>query len=342
MFGRKLRTFPSNNEGNVALIFAVALPVVVGTAGGAIDLARASKMRTALSQAVDAAASRIELTQLSCPAAAKVISYNVSDCTTKSGERISALASRLVTAEFQNAGFDTKLDIDPAVTVNPANSRVIVRASSNYACTLFKLLSPSCDVSVGSDPAPAADRVASSDALRLQTPTPGEIWLGETGSPALPSRINATGGTAPYKYAVGPNLPDGLKLDGQTGLISGRPTPVACELECPPQMRKIAVSAFDSTAPARRTATGVITYTVIHPLRLEIKPAKTGQAAIPQVVRTGGKPPFQYLCTSAVTNVFCHPTTGQIVRFSGPGGEIMISVTDARGISETKKANISP
>lgn len=337
MFRSKAAAFLSNSEGNVAIIFAVALPVIVGAVGGGIDLARASKMRAALTQAVDAAALRIEETKLSCPQSSRQISYDVSECTIQTGERVKSFAHRLVTAEFQSAGYESKLDINPTISLNPTNNRVIVKASSSYACTIFKIVSPNCDVTVGSEA--AASKSAGN--MTLNVPASGELWLGELGSPTLPTRISAAGGKAPHTFAIGPNLPDGLKLDALTGTISGKPAEIPCEQDCVPQIRKVAISASDSSTPSRQTATGVITYQIIHPLKLEVVPAKPGQASIPRVVRTGGKPPFQFLCTSPLTNISCHPSTGQISFFPGVGGEITFTVIDARGISVSKKAHIS-
>lgn len=343
MLSAKLRAFPSRNEGNVAIIFAVALPVIVGTVGGGIDLARASKMRSALTQAVDSAATRLEETRISCPRGAGTQSTDVSDCTTGDGEKLRSYAARLITQEFQNAGFDTKVEVGPRVMLNPANHRFILSATSSYSCTLVKLLSSTCDINVGSR-SHAPQSVSQADgALSLSVPNQAEIWLGEYGSPALPTRVAANGGRKPYQFAIGPNLPEGLHLDAKSGSISGLPKAVECELDCKPQVRRISVSAFDSSSPNRMAASGVITYLVVHPLNVELKQTRHGNSVSIETVLTGGKPPFSFMCAGTVPNATCDSGSGKILR-TGPGGagELTVTVTDARGKSASAKANIQP
>lgn len=342
MLLENLKAFPSRCEGNVAIIFAIALPVIVGTIGGGIDLARASKMRAALTHAVDSTAARLEETRLSCPRDGRTPNYDVSDCTTRDGEKVNAFAARLITAEFQNAGFDAKVDVDPKVSLNPTNNRVILVATSSYSCTLVKILSSTCDISVGSRSHAPASSTGTSGAMSLSVPLQGEIWLDEFGSPTLPTRVSAKGGKPPYTFAIGPNLPEGLQLDPASGMISGKPSATPCELDCKPQLRKIAVTAFDSSSPSRGAASGVIAYQIIHPLKIELKRVQQGNASSLETIRTGGKPPFQFLCTSALLNVACDAGTGKIMRFGGDGGEVTITVTDARGKSAVAKGNISP
>ncbi len=342
MLRQTLKTFPSRQEGNVAIIFAVALPIIVGTIGGGIDLARASKMRAALTQAVDSTAGRIEETRISCPRDANSRNTDVSDCTTRDGEKLNAYAARLVRAEFQTAGFDTKVEVDPRVTLNPTNNRIILSATSSYSCTLVKILSSSCDISVGSrSHAPASTRT-DQGAISLSVPAQAEVWVEEFGSPALPTRLSASGGTAPYQFAIGPNLPNGLLIDPKTGSISGHPSQVACELDCKPQIRKVAVTVFDSSSPNRMAASGVVTYLLVHPLKVEIKQTRQTNSTSLETIRTGGKPPFQFMCTGTLINATCDAATGKILRYgAGASGEITITVTDARGKSATTKANIS-
>lgn len=336
-------TFPSNNEGNVAIIFAIALPIIVGTIGGGIDLARASKMRAALTHAVDSTAARIEETRISCPRDSSSRNTDITNCTTRDGEKLTTFAARHITAEFQGAGFDSKVQIGPTVSLNPTNNRVILTATSSYSCTLVKLLSSSCDINVGSrsnTPAGSENAVA---AMSLSAPTQAEIWIDEYGSPALPTRLSAKGGKSPYQFAIGPNLPEGLQLDPVSGSITGKPSAIPCDLDCKPQIRKIAVTAFDASSPNRMAASGVVTYQIIHPLKVEIKQTQQGNVSSLETIRTGGKPPFQYMCMTPLLNTTCDTATGKIVRFgTASGGEITITVTDARGKSATAKANISP
>jgi hypothetical protein len=335
----KLKAFPSNNEGNVAIILAAALPLIVGTIGGGIDLARASRMRAALSQAVDSASAQITEARFNCAPIGKSPNIDIGDCTVRGGEQVAHLANRLIKAEFQNAGFNTKLEIDPRISVNPANGRPILRATASYNCTIFKLLSPSCDVTVGAASHQTAESATGSRRLTLQVPPLGEIWLDEFGSPALPTAITATGGTGPYKYAIGPNLPEGLRLNEASGTISGKPSAGQCTLDCLPQTRRVAVSAYDSSLPNRLEAAGVITYQVIFPLKLTIESPIPGKSGFPSVTRKGGKPPFHFQCAGSNNSVTCDPSTGRIIRLSG-GGEFTISVIDSRGMLASAKSVI--
>ncbi len=54
--GRTARRFAKSNEGNVAVIFAIAILPVLGFVGAAIDYSRASKARTSMQAAMDSTA----------------------------------------------------------------------------------------------------------------------------------------------------------------------------------------------------------------------------------------------------------------------------------------------
>src|ERR1700730_1259528 len=51
----RLRPFAANREGNVAIIFALSLLPVMGAIGTGIDFSRASRIRTVMLAAADAA-----------------------------------------------------------------------------------------------------------------------------------------------------------------------------------------------------------------------------------------------------------------------------------------------
>jgi len=50
-----VRRFPAAKEGNIAVIFAIALVPVIAFIGAAIDYSRASKARTSMQAALDSA-----------------------------------------------------------------------------------------------------------------------------------------------------------------------------------------------------------------------------------------------------------------------------------------------
>jgi Flp pilus assembly protein TadG len=54
--GRAARRFAKSNEGNIAVIFAIAILPVLGFVGAAIDYSRASKARTSMQAAMDSTA----------------------------------------------------------------------------------------------------------------------------------------------------------------------------------------------------------------------------------------------------------------------------------------------
>ena len=54
--GRTARRFAKSNEGNIAVIFAIAILPVLGFVGAAIDYSRASKARTSMQAAMDSTA----------------------------------------------------------------------------------------------------------------------------------------------------------------------------------------------------------------------------------------------------------------------------------------------
>lgn len=335
------KLFPPDTGGNVAIIFAIALPIIVGAAGGAIDLARASRLRTALTQAVDSAASTVEQAGIVCAMTSSKPANDISDCMTKTGENVGALAQRSISAEFKRAGYSAPLHIDPAVRLNPVNDRVVLSATSSYSCTIFKIVSSSCDINVGSrSHETPVKRVADGGTLTLSTPPLGEIWIGDLGSPALPGKLSASGGRTPYRFAVGPNLPEGLRLDSESGLISGKPADQKCDGTCIPQRRKIAVSVFDASTPNPQTVSSVIAYELIFPLTLRFNISQQGSATSVETVRTGGKPPYRFSCAASLGQALCDSGSGKVFRTNSDPVDLLMTVTDSRGKSANAKLRL--
>jgi len=121
------------------------------------------------------------------------------------------------------------------VTATPAPApTVTVTATPAPAPTVTVTATPS--------PAPTVTVTVTPPVMTLLTTA---LPAGRTGAPYL-ATLSATGGTTPYTWLVTDGaLPPGLRLDGRTGVISGRPLR-ACS-------SRVTISVTDSSRPARES-----------------------------------------------------------------------------------------
>lgn len=123
--------------GNVTIIFAFAMPVILIAAGGAIDYAQALTVRGQLRDATDAAA-------VGC-IATNSAAYNYASTTTQNGSI--ALGVTAATnmfnanmAHMQNQGTYTNLTVTPVVTKNNQNLTATITATANYKTFLLSYI----------------------------------------------------------------------------------------------------------------------------------------------------------------------------------------------------------
>jgi hypothetical protein len=144
-----------------------------------------------------------------------------------------------------------------------------------------------------------ADIQAAYDAL--QAAPGGAVAVTTTGLPggvvstAYSATLTASGGTAPYTWAVTVGtLPAGLSLASSTGVISGTPTTAATSpftVQATDQVAATATAALSITVTATNTTFPVITTT-------SLPAATTGSAYSQALAETGGTSPFAWAVTS--------------------------------------------
>jgi hypothetical protein len=104
--------------------------------------------------------------------------------------------------------------------------------------------------------------------------------------------VTASGGTKPYTFSVVGELPFGLSLGNDNGLISGIPTQ--------PERQRFTVQVQDSTNPVQ-TATATYTVTIFHELGITTSSLPTGIVGVPysaSITAAGGSPPYTFEITS--------------------------------------------
>lgn len=344
-----------SNDGNVAIIFATTLPLLVGLLGIGLDLAQAAKQRTVLVDTLNSTSGLIASSHIVCPNISAshgrsfVAQRDITDCTLRDapGETVISFAKKAVSSHFSKMGYNEAPVLDPRIHFNTATNRVALSGTTSHSCILAQVLISSCRIgireSVGDAGMPES---TSTNTIRLVVPDTRDIWLGETGSPALPTRITVAGGVAPYEFAVGPRLPKGLTMDPKSGTINGSPEAEQCYGWCPPEFRSIAVSAQDAGASQKRnSASASVQYRIIHKLKVSVDQIPSSGFAF-SVRPSGGEPPFRYSCSNLPEGMYCDPNTGQIAGYptrqtADAGGRFTVRVTDARGKSAQTTANYS-
>jgi PKD repeat protein len=149
--------------------------------------------------------------------------------------------------------------------------------------------------------------------------------------------LSASGGVAPYSWAiVNGVLPDGLSLDGPTGVISGTPT---------------TPGAFDFTALVTDTnldsATKDLSISVYDPLGIttsSLSYGVTGRAYSDSLAATGGLEPYSWAITNSTlpNGLILNSTTGDIYGTPTTAGVSVFTatVTDANTESDSRALSI--
>lgn len=202
----------------------------------------------------------------------------------------------------------------------------------------FNFTVTATDSSTGTGPFSVSQSYALTVAASTIVVSPASLPAGTRGTPYSAS-VSATGGVAPYAYAVSAGaLPTGLTLS-TAGVLSGTPT---------------AVGSFTFTVTARDSAggagpyTGSATYTVtISALTLTVTPTAlppvlAGTAFSQQMSATGGRGTYAYAVTAGALPSGLTLTTGGLL--SGrpaAAGTFAFTITATDGFGNTGSAALT-
>lgn len=363
---KALRRFGADRRGGIAIMLAVAAPVMVATAGVAIDFSRAASAKTDLANSLDSIGQQVT-TQVNSCIAAMPVNHTGSACLNNQAfvAGVTSEAQALLTAMYRQRG----QSVAPHITGTPYYDRAsgIYRVSGSVAtpCIFMKQLTSVCDITVNAQTAVRGN----SQALELLATGPLnlEAWALTSGD-QLPLQYNATGGFLPYRWSMGPNPIPGLALDGTTGLLSeqagGAGDVLPCDsLACDPQaMGRVQVAVTDSGDPARagagaQTAATGTDMVLVHPLTLVFQQNGAGTGALItvaadhlsktlQLVRGGGKGGYIYDLENPPSGVAVDHATGLVTITTAALPVNLASlvlkgiVTDIRGKTATARESL--
>jgi hypothetical protein len=370
-----IRSFLKDTRGNVALIFALTLPVIIPAAGVAYDYSRASALHNDLQGSVDSISQTIAQRINACLDTIRTDNgsggYTLDNGCLNAGQYGAdrrafdpqAEAQKLLAENFTQMGFDpaNPPQVVGSVEIDKYTGRYVINAQVGYKCVFMSLLKKDCTVTASSS-AVTSNAFAQADQLALTGPAAVEIWAGQP-SPALPFNLQASKGWPSYTYSVGANLPAGLTVNPTSGQVGGQAQAPGCTSPCNPQtLPATTFGVTDSGDPDRgginkQTAYHNVVFTIVHPLSLSYTGENfqtvvaSGQYTYTKTpVRSGGKGPYTYSCSGLPAghpnNPFtCDSSTGVIkgqpLLTAGQqaiAGTITVTVRDGRGLTAT--ANI--
>ncbi len=346
---KRSRAFVANRSGNVALLFALALPAVVGVAGAGVDLGRGSAMRSSLQQSVDATSQTLTDTVKTCHDRNRTNDVTVDQGCLNDPQFMASLrteAQTLVTQNFKQRGYDQPPTLTGPITVDQINGRMRIQASVGYNCVIFRVLNSDCNLNAVSGT--SANLSTQALTLSLSGPT-GQRFI-YVGDPTinLPVTYNVSGGWSPYSWGQ-TGMPGGLTLtpDGGTesAQVQGTPTdPTACNLPNPCDPLPLAPTGISVTDAGdqnrgglnKQQVQGVVNFVLIRQLRLQLSgvmntvPSPTAGSYYADATRSGGTGNYTYSCTGVPIGMSCDTATGRVSGNPGynQNGTLTVTVTD--------------
>lgn len=341
----RLSRLTRDTGGNYALIFALALPMLIPAVGIGWDTVRSMALKKDLQQSIDATAQTMTQRVNSCLATTRTASgaggfNNDTDngCLNNAQytSNLKGSAQTLLTQNFSQHGYLNAPTIVGDVTINQITGQLNMQGSVSYRCVFMKLVYPSgCIVTAGSG-TDLENAYAQGKVLQISVPTEVyDLWATYPNQPANPKPliISATDGWKPYSWAAGTNLPTGLAINSiaaDKAQIVGTPIDVACDTpNCLPQtMAPVAVSVMDSgdvnrANLNRQTSVGYAKFRMIHVLKItqmqgvvgedgnrdsgNMRPNVFTYGAVPTV--SGGLGPFTFTCSGMPQGLPNHPFT---------------------------------
>lgn len=346
---KRCRAFAAEKGGNVALLFALALPAVVGVAGAGVDLGRGSAMRSSLQQSVDATSQTLTDTVKTCHDRNRTNDVTIDQGCLNDPQFMATLrssAQSLVTQNFKQRGYDQAPALTGPITVDQINGRLRIQASVGYNCVVFRVLNSDCNLNAVS----GTSANLSTQALTLSLSGPTGQRFVYVGDPTvnLPVSYSVSGGWSPYSWGQ-TGMPGGLALtpDGSTesAQIEGTPSdPTACNLPSPCDPLPLAPTGISVTDAGdqnrgglnKQQVQGVVNFVLIRQLRLQLSgvmntvPNPTAGSYYSDAIRSGGTGNYTYSCTGVPAGMTCNTATGRVSGNPGynQSGTLTVTVTD--------------
>ena len=189
-----------------------------------------------------------------------------------------------------------------------------------------------------------AATTSSNCSVVIAPPTLAVVCITSTGTVGTPynSSFVATGGTAPYNYAITAGaLPGGLTLNPATGAVTGTPTTAGTF--------NFTVTATDSTGGQAATKSSNCSIVIAPPTLAVVCITSTGTVGTPynsSFVATGGTAPYNYAITAGALpgGLTLNPATGAVTGTPTTAGTFNFTVTatdSTGGQAATKSSNCS-
>ena len=190
----------------------------------------------------------------------------------------------------------------------------------------------------------AAGTTTSSCSIHTTPPTIAVQCATSTGTVGAPysSAFVASGGTAPYSYAITAGaLPGGLTLNPSTGAITGTPTTAGTF--------NFTVTATDSTGGQAATTSSNCSIVIAPPTIAVVCITNTGKVGVPYssaFVASGGTAPYSYAITAGALpgGLTLNPATGAVTGTPTTAGTFNFTVTatdSTGGQAATASSNCS-
>lgn len=276
-----------DERGGVALLFAIAGPIVIAGAGIGIDYSRAAAARTDLQQASDSITQQVtaeinrcldrQRTRQTGAIETDLDQQCLNDQAFVSG--VLQRAQQILTTNYHQRGHKTAPVIVGAPVLDRASGVYRVSAAVTYPCYLMHVLQGTCQVNVGGNSA-VQDAFAQANVLTVSGPGAIELWAGETGD-SLPVQYKAQHGWPAYRWMISGMTVPGVNLDPATGILSGPAGDTPCVAPCDPESAgRAQIGVMDSgdqnrSGMNRQTAATGTEVTLVHKLTLQFEQRPT-------------------------------------------------------------------